>query len=692
MEIKLINNESDWIDKVISLGDSSRNTLGFLPKQAFADYAKKNRILIAIENNDLAGYLLFRQKGPQIIIVHLCVHLQYRKNGIASALVEHLHSDNKEYYSIISLSCRRDYGLDNFWRSLGFMPIAERPGRASNDHTILTTWIRKNPNIIDLFSIVPTLVEPKKKAALDTNIVIDLCNRREEVLLLTQSFMCDNLEYYIAPDVITEINKRDDPISRNRHRNFARENFTILTMLDPEAYLKVCQDLHSIKITEKTSNTGYDISHISYAIICGCQMFITQDAKWLNNSISEYIFDKYGLLIQSPSQLIKTIDEICSPTAYAPLSLAGLNLQYAEMQANDLRAVVDALYRYSEEKKKIPFRTTLQKWMIYPDKYHMLLMKSKNDPLSLITYTIDNDIQHIVSFIINEKLVKDSLQSTLVKRIAFKLIEDAKNSGVTIISIEDSGLSLSVKNALQESLFFENEGTLMRILCRKCITQSELETIPNIQNVNSLKGLIVQCKESKMLDQVRINSTIQLEKALWPLKIKASNVPCYIVPIRANYAKELFDEDLANTNISLFANEQIEPALSIENVYYKNRRKSIPHHPARILWYISYDKRLWGSKMIRACSYLDRVEVGTAKSLYRKYRRLGVLSWQDIKNITSLDELICVYKFSYTEQFLYPIAYEKLEEILGRRYTFQSFVQIDSETFDKIYEMGCGGL
>ena len=60
-----------------------------------------------------------------------------------------------------------------------------------------------------------------------------------------------------------------------------------------------------------------------------------------------------------------------------------------------------------------------------------------------------------------------------------------------------------------------------------------------------------------------------LEKALWPLKISDSNMPCYIVPIRASYAVQLFDENLANQETCLFENEKTEPALSIENVYFK---------------------------------------------------------------------------------------------------------------------------
>ena len=85
---------------------------------------------------------------------------------------------------------------------------------------------------------------------------------------------------------------------------------------------------------------------------------------------------------------------------------------------------------------------------------------------------------------------------------------------------------------------------------------------------------------------ISTQATIEMEKMFWPLKIQTPCVPCYIVPIPTVYAKKLFDENLANTNLSLFPNENTESALSIENIYYKSKYQSISRFPARILWYV----------------------------------------------------------------------------------------------------------
>ena len=130
-------------------------------------------------------------------------------------------------------------------------------------------------------------------------------------------------------------------------------------------------------------------------------------------------------------------------------------------------------------------------------------------------------------------------------------------------------------------------------------------------------------------------------------KISDARMPCYIVPIKASYAVQLFDENLANQETCLFENEKTEPALSIENVYFKAKAQSIPDGPARILWYVSSSKYI-GTPAIRACSYLDRVEKGSKEELFKKYRRLGVLDWPELTQIEDGKELTA-YIFSYTE-------------------------------------------
>ena len=73
MDIRIINHKSKWLKKVQDLGDTASSTVGFLPRDAYFDYARRNQILAVIDNDELLAYTMFRFRKSSIVIVHLCV-------------------------------------------------------------------------------------------------------------------------------------------------------------------------------------------------------------------------------------------------------------------------------------------------------------------------------------------------------------------------------------------------------------------------------------------------------------------------------------------------------------------------------------------------------------------------------------------------------------------------------------------
>lgn len=118
MKLVTIDENSKWLSAVQKLGDDSRLTLGFMPAQAFVDYAKRKQILGLIINGELVAYTMFRYKKTSLIIVHFCVSTKHRSHGYAKNLMSALYQQEKDYVSQFMLSCRRDYNLDKFWYSL----------------------------------------------------------------------------------------------------------------------------------------------------------------------------------------------------------------------------------------------------------------------------------------------------------------------------------------------------------------------------------------------------------------------------------------------------------------------------------------------------------------------------------------------------------------------------------------------
>ena len=91
MEFIVVSNRSKWLKRVQDLGDSASGTVGFLPREAFADYARKGHVLALVEEDELLAYVMYRYKKSALIIVQLWVAPQHKRKGLA----KWIHNSNK---------------------------------------------------------------------------------------------------------------------------------------------------------------------------------------------------------------------------------------------------------------------------------------------------------------------------------------------------------------------------------------------------------------------------------------------------------------------------------------------------------------------------------------------------------------------------------------------------------------------
>lgn len=685
-----IDKKSPYLKQVIDLGDQSHTTVGFLPEQAFNDYAEKQRILGLVnkEEMSLIAYIMYRYKNTTCIIVQLCVAQQYRGKGYAKQLMDVLAAKEKEFASDFQLSCRRDYGLENFWASLGFQPIGERAGRATREKTILTIWNRHNTEMQNLFSALYKNEDSLAKVMLDTNVVIDLYCSEQRSIALQQDFLREYVDYHISPDVLSEINKQNDKAVRNDQREYAKSHFTILYGIDENRVTEISNRINEIKPCPKGSNTWFDIRHIAVAIAADSEAFITNDLEWTDTSLRDTIFDEYGLRIFTPNELVKRIDELDSPEAYAPRLLSGLNLQYSEVSPKRIPAVIDAFYTQHADKRKKLFAKFIRGWIAEIKTHHILLVTSNEQPLCAIPYCEADGKLIVESIYYNGALLKQAIRGTFITRIMFKLLESARKSALSEIRVKMGSLQKELVPSIKKCGFIENGDYLVRFVRIGVYSLSNIETVKSLSDNSTLNvGIEKLLRQNENRWTIRDKELINLEKIFWPMKLSTPGIiRCFIVPIQAEYAKDLFDEKLADTNPSFFENEKYEPALSIENVYYKSNKQKIPYYPARILWYVS-QSQMMGTGAIRACSYLELVKVGNAKSLYHSYRRLGVLDYNQLVHMGA--GALAAYKFSYTELFDKPVALDRIRKILRNpRFSVQSYKEIRNEQFLKIYSEG----
>ena len=97
---------------------------------------------------------------------------------------------------------------------------------------------------------------------------------------------------------------------------------------------------------------------------------------------------------------------------------------------------------------------------------------------------------------------------------------------------------------------------------------------------------------------------------------------------------------------------------------------------------------------IRATSYLDKVEIGKPKELFKKYNHLGVYEWKDVYKTAEYDlnREIMVFLFSKTELFKRGLKFNEINDIWrqnrSKNYYIQGPIEITHDEYFMLYKMG----
>ena len=104
MQIEFINSKNRFFPDVMALGKKNSATLGFMPDGGFEDHANKNAIIIAHNDAELCGYLMFREvpRYSRVSIAHLCVNDEFRGQKVTSKLLDALRQKYNSKYSGIT--------------------------------------------------------------------------------------------------------------------------------------------------------------------------------------------------------------------------------------------------------------------------------------------------------------------------------------------------------------------------------------------------------------------------------------------------------------------------------------------------------------------------------------------------------------------------------------------------------------
>jgi len=672
----------------MKLGDANTATLGFLPHAAFEEFARQRRMIAATESRKLLGYSLFSPSRRSIKLVHLCVDPTHRTQGVSRGLVSWLSAQYQDSDGIVA-HCRVDYPADKVWPKLGFVAVAERPGRSRSGST-LRVWHLDHGHPT-LFSSTPRDVPV---VVMDANVVFDLQGpldpeTRESKALLSE-WVREDLELTITEETNTEILRNSDQPARQKGLQFASA-FPRVTY-SSQTRDEVRGDLIYLFPHPRSASDESDLQQLSMSIAAGADFFVTRDGGLLG--LAEELVDRWGIIVVRPAHLVALTDEERREARYRPARLAGSTISTAFARGDQLEQLIDLFQAYSKGETRAVVRRTLRTAASQPESHEAIVLSTTNgDPVALLV--LDRSSPDVLRVPLL-RVVRGKLDDILARHLLWQTVKVAATERRTRTVLHDSDFPRSLSQVFDVFGFHKSDAGLVKIHAfgwgseqdHALYLASLSEQVGDLPFLAELARLVEERWE-ELPDRV----PVALEMALWPAKIDAAPLANYLIPIRPRWAAALFESRIADQD--LFA---ADPGLMLrtENVYYRSAHPPVLEAPGRILWYVTDEAGVPDSKQVAGCSYLREVVTGPATKVFSQFERLGVYQWDDVKAVAGGDShgTVMAFRFSHTELFPHPVPLAELRSVVrectGKTLALRSPVRLPKACFESIYSTGAG--
>ncbi|MEH2124542.1 GNAT family N-acetyltransferase [Nostoc sp.] len=700
-KIEPIDNHSPYLETVRKLWRANSKTLGNLPKGAFEERAAHRQILVALDSEGgCVAYLLYRRSRDWFAITHLCIDPLCRGKGIAKQLVDHLKQITTSSRGI-KLKCRRDYDLQGMWSSFGFIPTLDVEAKAKNKK--LTIWVLEHNPLPLLSTMIQQQLESKLCAMIAPDIFLDLYAEEnhenldsEEENILLADWVQTELNLCINDEIFNQINRINNNQERDNQHCFA-QSFTCL----PCANQRLEKNLNLLKEIITKHNfvlNEYKLRYIARSITSKSHVFLSRDQQLLN--LADIIYENFRLSVIHPETLINQLDELRDKPDYQPVRISGTTLEQIQVKSGQEDLLVNYFYNSKLRENKTDFQQKLRHYLAEHEKFECIVVRESNkNLLALIVYGKQKKHELEIPII---RVGNHNLSSTLARHIIFKSILKSAHEQRNFTRITDPYLEITITEAIQEDAFVKvsNGWVKANLSVVKAFSQLS-DYLTNLAfNFGDEYNFISELANNINNENIVIDaqSSVDIERFLFPAKITDSEIATFIIPIQPRWASYLFDEHLANQMLALPGfGSKAELAFNREAVYYRAIQNSRGlNAPCRILWYVSETQGEGRGKgfqyvgYIGACSYVDEVIIGKSKELYRRFQRLGVYNERDIEKIqTDKNGNIMAIRFSDTELFNNHISFQELQQVLDKdKLLLASPNKINNESFIKLYNLG----
>ncbi|KSU56007.1 hypothetical protein AS029_02635 [Microbacterium enclense] len=628
-----------------------------MPDTGFRDRAKHRGLLIGFIDDAIMGYVLYDVPRSNLIkLVHVCVSHQSRQTGIARAMIEtaiELHPRR----SLLTASCRTDYGIDRFWRSLGMHVASERAGRALSG-SILMNWVKRinTQGGLDLLETA-TLSSNLPLAVLDTNVVGDLFlppeirrDHRDETAELQADWLQPLVTFAVSGEVDNELSQNQDPTTR-RHVRAVSQHLTRLSTLRPndrsleDALLSATDP----NLVARDSSLRNDVLHIADAIHSGADFFVTNDSNVILAS-KGWTIGEHNIRVVRPHQLIAALSPESFMTDFRSSLIDDGDLEWFVVA--DVEIELEPAFRvYDIEGKPSIFAQRLRELLARRKTVTVQkLADAQGNLWALAAWELDGATLRLPLL----RSIRGERGSTVAFQLLRYVRRVAWEHGATRLEITDPAISATLDAAL---------------------TADKFSTA--VPRTATLGPATATARELVLTSAAEVALA---ERSRWPLVVREAGMATYLIPIQPRWATNLL-----GLNDGLISLRRRGLGLSRELVYFSGSRIVPQDLPARVLWYATSDDKTRHTiqRIVARSLMVECVRLPTEEALAR-FSKVGVLRKSEIQAAADRDGKVNVIRFEDTELLQRPIS--RHEEIFKRyvKGRVQSMRHVDPQMFDEI--------
>ncbi len=658
--IEAVSPESSHYRQVVALGDANRATLGLLYSTVIHQAAAEQRVLAFIEDGDVRGYALFRKRvrTSDISLTHLCVDQGHRGRGIARELVEGIVERNPNRAGI-RVVCREDYDAHTLWPRLDFQRLGQKPGRGHDRLPLATWWL---PIAARTLFDEPEPEDARMVVAIDTNVLLDILEQRDfpSSLALAADWVAETAELAMTEQSHSEL--QDEDIGSGDFRS-TPEEFRTLTPSQDGWQMK----LHALQGNHSTARLGEaDLRVVAQAAASDADYLLSRDEGLLRQR--RQIEQLTGLSLLSPDDFLLRLHAQGGEHSHQTRIIAASGMSVSMVTEMPSDAELSSYCHDHVGERPSNLRQRLGIAIAHGGRIEQLVTDSA-EPLALgAMYREDDNVTVTVL-----RSAAGQRTYTAIRQMVHHLRAIAAVGGPGTIVVDDQTLR-SAEMALRDE-GFRSRGSAWTAVVRTGILGPGGALPPELEQIG--------------WDRLTADLVRHYERHAWPSKVFSGNVASYVVPIKPEYARVILGYEEPEPRLFEL---HLRAAAARDNVYYMSPRHFV-EAPARIIWWVSGGGPLGG---MRAMSWLDEVDTGDPRRLYRKYRDRGVLDERQVLESAKQPRkdghpLATALLFSRTEMFQEPVLIARARELCASMETDGYFVtirRIDEGIVRAFYEEG----